>query len=212
MSANLVVDVGGTCVAVPSLVSTFGPASGAVVGLPVDLKDANTLCNVFFAGGAASGPVALLIQTAEPGSGLIQSGGGYPISGNFTDPTSGLAQLPPGVSSGGIMWVNSGLVSLPGGGGASGQMGINTFPFGTSPVFNAQASPGYVASGNFPVFGSGGGMAFAAFQRPHRYARLLLQSGASAIPGVVAGFLSQLRTTGSGGGSTQSPQTGTVNV
>ncbi len=217
MSANLVVDVGGTCQFNPSLVTPTGgtPQSGAITGLIIDLKDCDTLCNIWVVGGPASGPVGVQVQTAEPGSGTIISGGGFPPTGAFTDPTSGLAQLPNNISSGGILWVNSGLVSLPGGGGivsGPGSAGVNVFPFGTHPMFNAQGGGGFQASGNYTVFGSGGGIAFGFFQRPHRYARLNLLAGGTAMTPVVAGFLSNLKTTGSGGGFTMSPQTGTVNV
>lgn len=213
MSANLVVDIGGTCQFNPSINSQYGPASGGVVGTIIDMKDADTFCNVFVAGGAASGPVGIQIQTSENvASGNFLSGGGFPISGSFSDPTSGLAQLPTNISSGGILWINSGLVSIPGGGGASGGQNVNTFQNGIHPMFNAQGAGAYQLSGTFPVFGSGGGVAFAAFQRPHRFARLVMLSGASVLPGLIAGFVSQYRTTGSGGGFTYNPQTGTVNV
>lgn len=106
-------------------------------------------------------------------------------SGTFTDPTSGLpaGSLPQNVVSGGIIWANSGLW----GSGAA----VNPYV----PVNNAPS----MCSGNFWA---------GAFQRPHRYARLIINSG--AYPGAVtAGFLGQLRTTTSGGGSSQSPGSGT---
>lgn len=108
-------------------------------------------------------------------------------SGSFTDPTSGLpaGALPSFLVSGGIMWVNSGLW-------ASGYTP-------TTSVIN-----------NAPNFCSGG-VAFGAFQRPHRYARLIALSGGFTAP-VMAGFVSQLKVTGSGGGFSYSPGSGTVNV
>lgn len=108
-------------------------------------------------------------------------------SGSFTDPTSGLAAFPSFISSGGRFIVNSGLwVS-----------GIASL---TAPVNNA------------PLFCSGGVM-FGAFQRPagHEFARIINNSG--VFPSFyVAGFVSQKRTTGSGGGSTLLPGSGVVAV
>ena len=214
-SANLVVDLGDTTMFPPSAISTGSPLSGAVVGTVCDLKDANTFTNVYVIGGATSGIVGIQIQTSDVTSGQLSSGGLSAIatSGSFTDPTSGLAQLPTWVSSGGILWVNSGLWSLPQGGGASGTMSVNTFGFGTNPVFGAQTPAGgsFPVSGNFTVFGSGGGMAIGGFQRPNRYARLIILSGSfSAF--VAAGFIANLKSTGSGGGFTYSPGSGVVNV
>jgi hypothetical protein len=104
-------------------------------------------------------------------------------SGTFTDPTSGLAAFPTKVGSGGVLFVNSGLFS-------SGNQSLS------APVDSA------------PVFCSGG-TDFGAFQRPHRYARLILNSG--PFPNaIVAGFISQKRTVGSGGGFTLNPTSGVV--
>jgi hypothetical protein len=104
-------------------------------------------------------------------------------SGTFTDPTSGLAAFPTKVGSGGVLFVNSGLFS-------SGNQSLS------APVNNA------------PAFCSGG-IDFGAFQRPHRYARLILNSG--PFPNAItAGFISQKRTVGSGGGFTLNPTSGTV--
>ncbi len=224
-SANLVVDVQNTCVFPPSIINVNGPASGAIVGNPVDLLLCDTYTNVWVAMGPTSGVVGIQIQTLDFASGLVQSGSLSAVlaSGNFTDPTSGLAQLPTNISSGGILWVNSGLWSLPQGGGASGAQNINLFGFTTNPVFGGQVPEGgaFPTSGNATVFGSGGGMAWAAFQRPTaqlgatvgggRYARLVIASGIVAAP-VMAGFMGNLRTTGSGGGFTYSPQLGSVVV
>lgn len=108
-------------------------------------------------------------------------------SGTFTDPTSGIAllDLPPSITSGGQIHVNSGLW-------ASGNSSL------TSPVNSA------------PLFCSGG-IQFAAFQRPHQYARLILVSG-PFLNSITAGFVSNKRQTGSGGGFTYSPGSGTVDV
>ncbi len=106
-------------------------------------------------------------------------------SGTFTDPTSGLDvdDLPVNVSSGGQLFMNSGLWS-------SGNWSL------TSVVDSA------------PLFCSGG-IQFGAFQRPHRYARLILVSG-PFLNAITAGFVSQKRTTGSGAGFAWSPQSGTT--
>ncbi len=56
-----------------------------------------------------------------------------------------------------------------------------------------------------------GFMASAAFQRPGRYARLVFMSG-FYLGTLQAGFISQFKTTGSGGGFSYSPSSGTVNV
>ena len=108
-------------------------------------------------------------------------------SGTFTDPTSGMDvdDLPPGVVSGGQVYFNSGLF-------ASGNFSM------TAPINNA------------PAFCSGS-IQFAAFQRPHRYARLLTVSGGYTSY-FAAGFVTQKRVTGSGGGQSQSPGSGVVNV
>ncbi len=106
-------------------------------------------------------------------------------SGSFTDPTSGFTQLPTSFVSGGVFFANSGLWS-------SGNQSLS------APVDSA------------PLFCSGG-IQFAAFQKPQRYARLVANSG--PFPNFFsAGFVSQKRTTGSGGGFTFSPGSGTVSV
>jgi hypothetical protein len=107
-------------------------------------------------------------------------------SGSFTDPTSGLVlgQFPVGIVSGGILVANSGIWS-------SGNYSVS--------------SP---ASG---VLFQSGGVIFGAFQRPHRYARLIQVSSVFPAP-VFAGFIAQKRTTGSGAGFSFSPGSGTVNV
>ena len=108
-------------------------------------------------------------------------------SGNFTDPTSGqTAFLPTAFASGGVIIIGSGPT------GASGFLG--TF------------SSGYSGS----IIGSGW-MAAAAFLRPHRFARAYVASGFYDGT-LMVGFISQLRTTGSGGGFAYAPTSGTVSV
>lgn len=128
--------------------------------------------------------------TAAQGSGAIEvklQTSESTASGTFSDPTSGLVlgNFPTVIQSGGRFFANSGLW-------VSGNYSE------TSVVDNA------------PLFCSGG-IAFAAFQRPHRYARLVLNSG--PFPNwITAGFVSNKRTIGSGGGFTLSPTSGAVNV
>lgn len=110
-------------------------------------------------------------------------------SGTFTDPTSGLASFPGGsggIASGGNFYANSGLW-------ASGNYSLS------SPCSGA------------PLFASGG-IQFAAFQRPGRYARLLNVSGPFG-GAITAGFISQKKVTGSGAGFSWSPGSGSaINV
>ncbi len=172
MSANLVVDLANTCDYRASV--TVGSGSNLIVGQIVDLLQADTYTNVFVAGGIGSGAIEVRIQTSDATT-----------SGSFTDPTSGIANFPVNVVSGGIVFANSGLW-------VSGNYSV------TAPVVSA------------PVFCSGG-IQFAAFQRPHQYARLIFNSG-PFLNAVTAGFIGNKRTTGSGGGFSYSPTSGVVNV
>lgn len=175
MSANLVVSLNSDTDHRTSI--NVGSGSNLVVGQIVDFLYANTYCQVEVAGNGVaggSGAIHVWIQTSDSTA-----------SGSFTDPTSGLAQLPLNVQSGGAFFANSGLWS-------SGSSSL------TSVVDNA------------PLFCSGG-FQFTEFQRPHRYARLILNSGFFPGP-ITAGFISNKKTTGSGGGFTFAPGSGTVNV
>lgn len=225
MSANLHIDCQNTALFVPSVSAVSLSGAQGVIGQWVDLRNSDTYCNVYFSVGACSGPLQFQVQcapgpwdiplTANAFSGNIFSGGA-PMSGSFTDPTSGLAQLPTTFTSGGLVTVNSGLYTLPGSANVSGTnltAGAATFtlPFGTNPIQVGQGGVGTL-SGSYPVCGSGG-IAFAAFQRPYQYARINLISGATIPPFVQAGFFAQLMTTGSGAGFSQQPfPTTTVNV
>ena len=187
MSANLVVDLGATTIAGQSLpVGTtgltlsgqFAGLSGVTVGGIVDLKDADTFCNIYVGGitTLASGILIIGVQTSDGTT-----------SGSFTDPLSGLAALdrPQRWASGGNLILGSGVTAAP----STGLWG--------------SAISGYNMQSGF--------MAFAAFQRNFRYARLLFNSG-FYIGTLHAGFISNLRTTGSGGGFTLAPGSGTVSV
>ena len=181
MSANLVVDIGNTCQFIPSIAPvslTSGviaaPCSGALVGDVVDLLPSDTSLNIFVTGrrNVTSGQLRIAVQTSDS-----------TLSGTFTDPTSGLAALPPPLQSGGILILDSG--GLGGG------------------TFGAFTSGQALASG-FAVA--------ATVQRNAQFARLIALSGDFYLGSLVAGFISNLRTVGSGGGFTFSPTSGTVNV
>jgi hypothetical protein len=104
-------------------------------------------------------------------------------SGSFTDPTSGLTNFPGHFASGGLLWLNSGQAgSGLLGGGVSGQ--------------NMQS----------------GFFVFQGFQRVGRYARVNVISGDFYAGTLTAGFVSQLKTTGSGHGFAYSPGSGSVSV
>lgn len=181
MSASLLVDLQNTCqqgvsIAAPSFPTSGGAIalSGGIIGQVVDMINANTFCNLQLVGQASfpSGELRVAIQDSDSTA-----------SGTFTDPTSGLAQIPPPFVSGGILYLNSGGV----GGG----------------TFGALTSGQALASG-FAVA--------AGFQRQHRYVRaVFFGSGAYCGP-LQATFISNLKTTGSGGGFSYSPGSGVVNV
>ncbi len=195
-SANLVVDLGGKCASYPSLLpvqtqsGAMSPLSGVLIGVRVDLMQADTFCNLMVAGQNynGSGGVQLQVQTSDSDT-----------SGNYTDPTSGLPQFPTWFASGGILWLNSGGLL---GGTLQGA------------VQNAGTASGTPNSGYFIASGYN---VFAGFQRVGRYARINLISGSLtsgyAYNGpLVASFVTQLRTTGSGGGFSYAPSSGSVNV
>lgn len=184
MSANLVVDLAGTCLlqsTLPPNIGTIGSGgfvdsfrSGIMIGQVVDMLNADTYTNLLAFGTAVtSGPLVLQVQTADATT-----------SGSFTDPTSGLPQFPQFLLSGGLLYV-----------GLSGT-GAN---YGTYGAF---------VSGQAILSGFAVG---AAFQRPGRYARVNVLSGFYAGPLQVA-LVGNLKTTGSGGGFTTSPSSGTVSV
>jgi len=202
LSDSLTVDLGQTCLMQDSLaVASLGgiaitsPSglvnglSGVIVGMTVDMIHANTFTNMFIGGAAVliSGPLQVGVQTSDTD-----------ISGNFTDPTSGMTPggdnpFPTVFRSGGIVWLNSG-----GGAGSSG---------GTFGLFTS----GHAIASGF--------MEAAGFLRPHRYARALFISGAGAAPAnqyvgqLQVGFIANYKTTGSGGGFAYGPSSGgAVNV
>lgn len=177
MSANLIVDLGGTAYLEPSIATGSGlvyAASGATIGASLDLLNANTFTNVLIQGEPqfGSGQLRVQVQTSDSD-----------VSGNYTDPTSGLAAFPTWMSSGGIFTLNSG-----------GLLG------GTR---STAVSGHFIASG----FAEAG-----AFQRPHRFTRFNVLSGDFYCGGLTITAVANLKTIGSGAGFTFSPGSGTVSV
>jgi hypothetical protein len=199
MSANLIVDLGGTALSYPTLpAGASGTLSGGVftssgqlTGQSVDMLHANTFTNLLVGGISlnTSGQLLIQVQTSDTDT-----------SGNFTDPTSGLAQLPTYFESGGIVRFNSGGIL-----GGTIQGAINT----GGGLGNTAGTSGAPNSG---CAIQSGFQAFAGFQRVGRYARANVLSGGFFVGPVQIAFVSQLKTTGSGGGFTLSPTSGVVNV
>lgn len=106
-------------------------------------------------------------------------------SGSFTDPTSGMAaaDIPPPMFSGGIVWINSG--AAVGG------------------TLNGAVSGQFIQSGF---------MIGAGFTRVGRYARVNVVSGDFYNGFLNAGFVTNYKVIGSGGGFTLAPGSGTVSV
>lgn len=190
MSANLVVDLGNTTQMSRSLPD---PAGGADVGMAITSGG----CVSALSGVQVGAIIDMLhsdtfcnvwVQGQSLGSGPLLVGvqtSDSTTSGTFTDPTSGLARLPAPFVSGGWLVIGSGPATAT-------NLGI--FGSGTS---------GSIIQSGFACA--------AGFQRPHRYARLLTGSGFFDGP-MAAGFISQMKTTGSGGGYSYSPGSGTISV
>lgn len=180
MSASTTVDLGNTCQILPSITGA-GPgsgivyaASGAIIGQSIDRLNSDTFCNLLVQGQAVfgSGLLRVAVQSANAD-----------VSGQYTDPTSGLAALPTAFSSGGILWINSGAL----GGGVLGAL-----------------TSGQAVQSGFS--------AAAGFQAPGRYVRANVLSGDFYAGPLNVSFVSQLHTTGSGGGFSMSPSSGAVSV
>lgn len=179
-SANLVVDIGNTCISQPSIPGSGGvwvqSGQGALIGLGVNMMHSDTFCNLCVTGMPyfTSGQLRVVVQCANSDT-----------SGNYTDPTSGLSQMPTSFSSGGVLIINSGGVG--------------------SGVLNTGASGQNFASG---------WQVFAGFQRTGVFVRAIVLSGTSDFFAgeLDVGFVSQQRTTGSGGGFSYQPGSGTINV
>jgi hypothetical protein len=189
-SANLVVDLQGTCQMYPSIVAIGGLGSGlssttsgqAIVGASVNMLHADTYTNLLVAGViATSGQLQIAVQTSDTD-----------VSGSYTDPTSGLQTFPTSFQSGGILWINSG-----------GSL------MGTIGGLQIGATSGQVLSGQAALSGF---CVAAAFQRVGTFCRAVALSGAGIATTFTASFIGQLRTTGSGGGFDYRPSSGVINV
>lgn len=190
-SANLIVDIQNTAIYGPSLFSTNASPGGQQAAA---VNPSGILCGL--SGIAIGAPIDLLhadtycniyIAGQDLASGPLIIGvqtSDSDVSGTYTDPTSGLAQFPTTFSSGGNLILGS---------GATGY------------------TPGTWGAGTSGQFLLSGFTAFAAFQRLGRFARLIFNSGFYLGP-LQAGFISNMRTTGSGGGYTPAPSSGGVNV
>ena len=179
MSAGYVLDLQGGAQMGVSIVGTpvlsgalVAPCSGAIIGNGLSFNNANSLCNLFVAGYSASGQLRVQVQCSDTDT-----------SGSYTDPTSGLAQMPGLFQSGGLLWLNSG--------GA-----------GTGILYGGQ-SGAYLASGFCVAQG---------FQRTGEFVRANLLSGDFGGGPLTIGFISQARVTGSGFGFTTAPSSGSPSV
>lgn len=186
MSASYLVDLGNTTgPQFAASAGSFFAASGANVSNIVDMLSYNSFTNLAITGiwQYPSGELRVQVQTSDD-----------TVSGNFTDPTSGLTQMPTSFQSGGIIFLNSG--------GGNTTTAPSDFT-GKGGIFGSFVSGQCVYSGF---------VAAAGFQRPGRYARSIVLSGGFVnLVGGIA-FVSQLKTTGSGGGFSLAPGSGSVAV
>jgi len=177
-----VVDLGATTLAYPSLTAAPAVESGLFPGLSGVVVGGIVNLN-----NANTYCNVYVGGTPAVNSGLliirVQTSTGT-TSGSFTDPTSGLTTFPTTFASGGRLILGSGSAT------------------------GATALWGAVVSGQNM---NSGFMAFGAFQRDKQYARLIFDAG-SYLGSLQAGFISNLRTIGSGGGFTLAPGSGAVNV
>jgi hypothetical protein len=182
-SASYLVDLGNTCPPLPTITASGGAflASGGAsatsyVGTSVDMLHYNSFCNMVVTGIQyfQSGQLRIQVQTADTDT-----------SGSYTDPTSGLAQLPTSFSSGGILILNSG--------------GAGNGTFGAFVSGQAMLSGFSVSAG---------------FQRIQRFVRAVTFSGTNDFYAgtLTVAFVSNLKTTGSGGGTSQQPGSGVIAV
>ena len=191
-SAGLVVDLGNT-----ALFAVSWPSTGVAADDAILITSGGAMSSL---SGVLIGAVVDLLQ-ADTYCNLWAAGKGFgsgPLllqvqtadavtSGSFTDPTSGLAagDRPGAFLSGTILVIGSGPAT-------DATLGI--------------LGSGY--SGSFLLSGWAVGQGFV---RVGRYARVNVLSGFYDGT-LVAGFLSQLKTTGSGGGFSFSPGSGSVSV
>lgn len=190
MSASLVVDLGNTV-----QFATSWPQTGVAADGGIAVTSGGCVSTL---SGVLVGDIVDMLQ-ADTYCNLWAAGRGFgsgPLlihvqtadattSGSFTDPTSGLAAMPGAFASGGILIVGSGPATDA-----------------TLGILGSGVSGQYLLSGFAVAQG---------FQRPGRYVRCLVGSG--FYDGILqVGFLSNLKTTGSGGGFTYAPGSGTVSV
>lgn len=184
MSANLVVDLGNTCQIGWSIPdqANLSP-SGQVCGLS-GLTPGKTVDMLH----ADTYCNLLVVGQAVLASGpLVIQVQCSDDNSTWFDPTSGYAAFPGAFTSGTLLTLNSGSAGGTFGAAVSGHMVLSGF---------AEAQ---------------------GFQRTGRFVRAnMLGSGGVAsglfIGNLAVGFVSQYRTTGSGGGFAYSPTSGTVNV
>lgn len=186
MSAGLVLDLGNTAQLAVSFPSTAVAADG---GLAITSGGCISALSGVLVGDVvdllpANAYCNLWVAGRSFGSGPLLIGvqtSDSTTSGTFTDPTSGLASLPGAFSSGGWLILGSGPA--------------------TSTLL------GTLGSGVSGQYLESGFMVAQAFQRTGRYARVVVGSGFYDGP-LQAGFISALKTTGSGGGFSWSPSSG----
>lgn len=184
MSANLIVDIGNTCQFYPSIIP---PSGGVMAGLSGVAQGytVGTSVDMLHAN--------TMCQLQVVGVPLFNSGlvvgiqcADSDVSGQYTDPTSGYQTFPTSFSSGGLLWINSG---------------------GTGGILSSGATSGFQFLSGF--------IQYAAFQRTQRFVRAIFPPNTSGNYGAgnfSIGFVSQYKTTGSGGGYTPQPTSGAVNV
>lgn len=152
MGAGTIVDLAGTAATFPSISPAAGvgatPASGVIIGMVCDLRDANNLTNIVAAfGPSTSGQFRVQVQTADAVT-----------SGSFTDPTSGLAVMPTNLLSGGILVVNSGNAQQSGGFAFGGFLSPHRYArcnVLSGDLFNAPVTVGIVKQAKRTTSGAG---------------------------------------------------------
>ena len=163
MSASYLVDLGATVQHLPSIAPAAGvdgtPASGLIIGIPVDMLYSDTYTNIVVPGGVSlSGAFRIAVQTSDALT-----------SGSFTDPTSGLpaGAMPTSFLSGGLYTANSG-AALSGTPCCSGVVGAAAVQrphrYARALILSGSANnaPAYVSfMGQFRTTGSGAGFTFS---------------------------------------------------
>lgn len=184
MSANYVVDLGQTCQIQSTLPPNIGTiGSGGFVDAFRSGIMIGQICDLINANSFCNVLAVGTLVTSGPLVLQVQTADAT-TSGSFADPTSGLAQFPTPFLSGGLIYI-----------GQSGSANVG--------YFNSGFTSGQAMLSGFAVA--------AGFQRIGRYVRVNILSGFFAGPVQVC-VVSQLKTTGSGGGFTFQPGSGSVTV